>query len=94
MTFTHFCVIHTCTQQELLLEAAIRRDVCQALSMRSMTHILAAFSPDEYAADGVAPGILDALREEAVGGFGCCALVLVLLSSCVKCLVLRVEGSL
>lgn len=50
--------------KELLMEQTIRRDVCQALSIRSMLHILQAFAPDEYAPDAISPDILRTLQDE------------------------------
>ncbi|KAG1676958.1 hypothetical protein FOA52_014834 [Chlamydomonas sp. UWO 241] len=50
--------------KELLLEQAIRNDVSQALSIRSMVHILSCFRPDEYATDKIAPEVLAFLGEE------------------------------
>lgn len=50
--------------KELLLEPAIRNDVKQALSTRSMVHILENFQTDEYAQDSIAPEVIATLRDE------------------------------
>ncbi len=50
--------------KELLMESAIRRDVAQALSTRSMLLILEGFRQDEYAQEKIDPAILAVMRDE------------------------------
>ncbi|GAX79856.1 hypothetical protein CEUSTIGMA_g7296.t1 [Chlamydomonas eustigma] len=50
--------------KELLLESAIRRDVAQALSMKSMVQILKDFKTDEYAHDSIDPAVLAVMEDE------------------------------
>eukprot|EP00798_Chlamydomonas_sp_ICE-L_P020771 gene20771-27595_t len=58
--------------KELLTEQAIRRDVCQSLSMRSMIHILENFQVDEYAHDVINPDLLLALKDELAASSPLC----------------------
>ncbi|MEW5311714.1 MAG: hypothetical protein WDW38_003403 [Sanguina aurantia] len=50
--------------KELLMDKAIRLDVCCVLSMSSVLHILERFQQDEFATDVIDRGILQSLREE------------------------------